>query len=63
MPPNYEEFRNQLLMDVLLLQDRHDHIWTITQELPLGDLRTSLELVHQSSAQVTLNLQKTLEMA
>jgi hypothetical protein len=64
MLPTPEEFRQRLLIDVQLLRENNDALWEIAQRLPLGDLKTSLEFVHQSSAQVTVNLKKTLmEMA
>ena len=59
-----EEFRQRLLIDVLLLRDHHDRIWKAVQALPVGELRNNLELAHQSADQITLQLRKTLmEMA
>jgi hypothetical protein len=64
VPSTSEEFRQRLLIDVMLLRDHHDRIWKIAQSMPLGDIKDSLEMTHQSADQVILNLRKTLmEMA
>jgi hypothetical protein len=59
-----EEFRQRLLIDVMLLRDHHDRIGNIAQALPVGELRSNLQLAHQNADQLTLQLRKTLmEMA
>jgi hypothetical protein len=64
MRPTPDEFRQQLLIDVMLLRDHHDRIRTAVQSLPPGELRHNLELAHRDADQLTLNLRRTLmEMA
>jgi hypothetical protein len=58
--PTPEQFRQLLLDDVAGVRANLDQIWKIAQSLPPGDTRTSLEMVHQSLAQQSLSLKKTL---
>jgi hypothetical protein len=37
-----------------------DKTWTIVLSLPVGQARTNLERIHQSNAQLGLNMRKTL---
>jgi hypothetical protein len=55
-----DEFRQSLLIDVMLLHEHHDRIWKVAQAVPLGESRTKLELEHQDVEQLTLNLRRTL---
>ena len=55
-----EEFRQRLLIDVMLLRDLHDRVWKIAQSLPLGEVKNSLEMTHQAADHLIVNLRKTL---
>jgi hypothetical protein len=63
MPENQEMLRQSLLDDLTVLHDNLDKTWAIMLSLPIGKARTSLELIHQSNAQLGLNMRKTMEMA
>ena len=60
MPENQEVLRQALLTDLAALRENLDKTWTIVLTLPIGTSRTSLELIHQSSSQLVLNMKKTL---
>jgi hypothetical protein len=42
------------------LRENLDKTWAIVLRLPIGKARTNLELIHQSSSQLILNMKKTL---
>jgi hypothetical protein len=42
------------------LRENLDKTWAIVLTLPIGKARTNLELIHQSSSQLVLNMKKTL---
>jgi len=58
MPDNQEILRQSLLDDLTALHGNLDKTWTIALSLP--EARMDLELVHQSCAQLGLNMRKTL---
>ena len=60
MPENQEKLRQSLLDDLNILHSNLDKTWTIALSLPVGKARTDLELLHQSNAQLSLNMRKTL---
>jgi hypothetical protein len=60
MPENQEVLRQALLTDLVALRENLDKTWTIVLTLPIGTSRTNLELIHQSSSQLVLNMKKTL---
>jgi hypothetical protein len=60
MPENQEMLRQSLLTDLTVLRDNLDKTWAIVLSLPTGKVRTNLELIHQSSAQLGLNMKRTL---
>jgi hypothetical protein len=60
MPENQEVLRQALLTDLAGLRENLDKTWTIVLTLPIGASRTNLELTHQSSSQLVLNMKKTL---
>jgi hypothetical protein len=60
MPDNQEILRQSLLTDLTALRDNLDKTWTIVLSLPTGKARTSLELIHQSTAQLSMKMNKTL---
>jgi hypothetical protein len=60
MPENQEKLRQSLLADLTALHGNLDKTWTIALSLPVGKARTDLELIHQSSAQLDLNMRRTL---
>ncbi len=60
MPNNQEILRQSLLDDLTALHGNLDKTWTIVLSLPIGKVRTDLEFVHQSNAQLGLNMRKTL---
>jgi hypothetical protein len=60
MPENQERLRQSLLDDLIALHGNFDKTWTIVLSLPVGQARTNLELIHQSNAQLGLNMKKTL---
>jgi hypothetical protein len=60
MPENQEMLRQSLLTDLTVLRDNLDKTWAIVLALPIGKVRTNLELIHQSSAQLGLNMRRTL---
>jgi hypothetical protein len=60
MPENQEMLRQSLLADLTALHGNLDKTWAIVLSLPIGKTRTSLELLHQSNAQLGLNMRKTL---
>ena len=60
MPDNQEILRQSLLADLTTLRENIDKTWTIVLSLPIGKARTDLELIHQSTAQLSLNMKKTL---
>jgi hypothetical protein len=60
MPENHEILRQSLLDDLNALRDNLDKTWTIVLSLPTGKARTNLELIHQSSAQLSLSMKKAL---
>jgi len=55
-----EEFRQRLLMDVLLLGDLQDRVWKIAPSLPRGEVKNSLEMTHPAADHLIVNLRKTL---
>jgi hypothetical protein len=57
---NQEILRQSLLDDLTALRGNLDKTWTIALSLPLGKTRTDLELIHQSCAQLGLNMRRTL---
>jgi hypothetical protein len=60
MPENHEVLRQSLLDDLTALHGNLDKTWTIVLSLPVGQARTNLERIHQSNAQLGLNMRKTL---
>jgi hypothetical protein len=60
MPENHEIFRQSLPDDLTELHGNPDKTWTIALSPPVRKARTDLELVHQSCAQLGLNMRKTL---
>jgi hypothetical protein len=60
MPDNQEILHQSLLADLTALRDNIDKTWAIVLSLPIGKARTNLELIHQSTAQLSLNMKKTL---
>jgi hypothetical protein len=60
MPENQEMLRQSLLDDLTALRENLDKTWAIVLSLPIGKARTNLELIHQSSSQLVLNMKKTL---
>jgi hypothetical protein len=60
MPENHEALRQSLLDDLTALHGNLDKTWTIVLSLPVGQARTNLERIHQSNAQLGLNMRKTL---
>jgi hypothetical protein len=60
MPENHEVLRQSLLDDLVALHGNLDKTWTIVLSLPVGQARTNLERIHQSNAQLGLNMKKTL---
>jgi hypothetical protein len=45
---------------LVALHGNLDKTWTIVLSLPVGQARTNLERIHQSNAQLGLNMKKTL---
>ena len=60
MPENQDMLCQSLLTDLTALRDNLDKTWTIVLSLPMGSARTNLELIHQSTVQLSLNMKKTL---
>ncbi len=60
MPENQDVLCQSLLTDLTALRDNLDKTWTIVLSLPMGNARTNLELIHQSTVQLSLNMKKTL---
>ena len=60
MPENQEVLRQSLLDDLTALHGNLDKAWTIALSLPVGKTRMDLELIHQSCAQLGLNIRRTL---
>jgi hypothetical protein len=60
MPENHEVLRQSQLDDLTALHGNLDKTWTIVLSLPVGQARTNLERIHQSNAQLGLNMRKTL---
>jgi len=60
MPENHEVLLQSLLDDLTALHGNLDKTWTIVLSLPVGQARTNLERIHQSNAQLGLNMRKTL---
>ncbi len=60
MPEKQEILRQSLLDDLTALHGNLDKTWTIVLSLPIGKVRTDLELLHQSNAQLGLNMRRTL---
>ena len=60
MPENHEVLRQSLLDDLTALHGNLDKTWAIVLSLPVGQARTILERIHQSNAQLGLNMKKTL---
>ncbi len=58
MPENQEILRQSLLDDLQVLHDNLDKAWTIVLSLPTGKARTNLEIIHQSTAQLSLKRKK-----
>jgi hypothetical protein len=58
MPENQERLRQSLLDDLIALRGNLDKTWTIILSLPVGQARTNLERIHQSNAQLGLNMNK-----
>jgi hypothetical protein len=60
MPENHEVLRQSLLDDLTALHGNLDKTWATVLSLPVGQARTILERIHQSNAQLGLNMKKTL---
>jgi hypothetical protein len=60
MPLKQEILRQSLLDDLTALHGNLDKTWTIALSLPVGKTRTDLELIHQSCAQLGLNMRRKL---
>ena len=60
MAENQEILRQSLLTDLTALRENLDKTWTIVLTLPIGKARTNLELIHQSSVQLGINMKNTL---
>jgi hypothetical protein len=60
MPENLEILRQSLLDDLTALHGNLDKTWGIVLSLPVGQARTKLEHIHQSNAQLVLNMKKIL---
>ena len=60
MPENLEMLRQSLLHDLTALHGNLDKTWIIILSMPVGQARTILERIHQSNAQLGLNMKKTL---
>jgi hypothetical protein len=60
MPENHEVLRQSLLDDLTALHGNLDKTWATVLSLPVGQARTILERIHQSKAQLGLNMKKTL---
>ena len=60
MPENHEVLRQSLLDDLTALHGNLDKTWATVLSLPVGRARTILERIHQSNAQLGLNMKKTL---
>jgi hypothetical protein len=60
MPENQEMLRQALLTDLAAFRENLDKTWAIVLSLPVGQARTNLERIHQSNAQLVLNMKKTL---
>jgi hypothetical protein len=60
MPENQERLRQLLLADLTALHGNLSKTWAIVLSLPIGKAKTNLELIHQSSVKLGLNMKKTL---
>jgi len=60
MPENQEMLRQSLLDDLTARRENLEKTWAIVLSLPTGKARTNLELIHQSSSQLVLNMKKSL---
>jgi hypothetical protein len=60
MPENHEVLRQSLLDDLTALHGNLDQTWATVLSLPVGQASTILERIHQSNAQLGLNMKKTL---
>ena len=60
MPENQERLRQSLLADLTALRGNLSKTWAIVLSLPIGKARTNLELTHQISVELGLNMKKTL---
>ena len=60
MPENQEGLRQSLLADLATLHGTLDKTWAIVLSLPIEKARTNLELIHQISVELGLNMKKTL---
>jgi hypothetical protein len=60
MTDDQKTLRQSLLTDLTALRGNLDKTWAIVQLLPIGRARTNLELIHQSTMQLGLNMKKTL---
>jgi hypothetical protein len=60
MAENQEILRQSLLTDLIALRENLDKTWTIVLTLPIGKARANLELIHQSSVQLGINMKNTL---
>jgi hypothetical protein len=60
MPENQDMLCQSLLTDLTALRDNLNKTWTIVLSLPMGNARTNLELTHQSTLRLSLNMKKTL---
>jgi hypothetical protein len=60
MPENHEVLRQSLLDDLTALHGNLDKTWATVLSLPVGQAKTILERIHQSNAQLGLNMKKTL---
>jgi hypothetical protein len=60
MPENHEVLRQSLLDDLTALHGNLNKTWATVLSLPVGQASTILERIHQSNAQLGLNMKKTL---
>lgn len=60
MPENHGMLRQSLRDDLTALHGNLDKTWAIVLSLPVGQVRTNFEHIHQSNAQLVLNMKKTL---
>jgi hypothetical protein len=60
MPAPDDKLRQSLLADVTALHSQLDTIWAIAQTLPSGPAKSQLEKTHESVAQLSLNMKRTL---